>query len=57
MGDEYLREDFDPVDSEIGRLPAGFDAALLDLLVDRRSWVLEVGIRCGIGLTSVLVGV
>lgn len=40
----YFQEDFDPVAAEMGRLPPHFNADLLDTLVDRQSWVLEV--RC-----------
>lgn len=42
LGPAYFQEAFDPVAGEMARLPPAFDAALLDALVDRRSWVLEV---------------
>jgi hypothetical protein len=42
MGPEYLEEGYDSVAAELARLPPGFDAGVLDGIVDRRSWVLEV---------------
>ena len=42
MGADYLEEDYDSVAAELARLPPGFDAGVLDAIVDRRSWVLEV---------------
>lgn len=42
IGEDYLEETFDSVAAELARLPPGFDANMLDALVDRRSWVLEV---------------
>jgi len=46
MGEAYLEETHDSVAAELGRLPPNFDAEMLDGLVDRRSWVLEVSGIC-----------
>ena len=45
MGPEYLEEGYDSVAAELARLPPGFDAGVLDAIVDRRSWVLEVSVE------------
>jgi hypothetical protein len=45
MGPEYLEEGYDSVAAELARLPPGFDASVLDAIVDRRSWVLEVRVK------------
>ena len=45
MGPEYLEEGYDSVAAELARLPPGFDAGVLDAIVDRRSWVLEVRVK------------
>ena len=45
MGADYLEEGYDSVAAELARLPPGFDAGVLDAIVDRRSWVLEVRVK------------